>query len=121
MNLKTFFDSIRQSLFTGKISQGAIDTINAILITCNKYGITDQRQIAYILATAKHEAFNTKYNPDWRPVREGFAMKNQGAINAVTSLFNSKKISKNHAPALENGNSYYGRGLVQITHPTNLY
>jgi putative chitinase len=119
MNLKPFFDNIRSSLFSGKMSQGIVDTINAILTACTKYGITDQRQIAYILATAKHEAYHPQWNPDWHPVREGFTMTNAGAIKAVTSLFNAKKISKNYALPLANGFSYYGRGLVQITHSGN--
>jgi len=96
-----------------------VDTTNAIIESCNKHGINKLEQIAYTLATAKHEAYHPQYNPDWHPVREGYAMTNQGAIKAVTGLFNTKRISKNYALPLANGLSYYGRGLVQITHPGN--
>lgn len=119
MNLKPFFDSIRLSLFHGKLTQGVVDTAGAIIQSCNKYQVTRLEQIAYILATAKHEAYHPNYNPDWHPVREGYAMTNQGAIKAVTNLYIAKKISKNYALPLANGLSYYGRGLVQITHPGN--
>jgi putative chitinase len=119
MNLKPFFDSIRTPLFQGKMTQGVVDTINAILNSCSKYNVIMPEQIAYILATAKHEAYHSQWNPDWHPVREGFTMTNTGAIKAVTSLYNAKKISMNYALPLANGLSYYGRGLVQITHPGN--
>jgi putative chitinase len=119
MNLKPFFDSVRTSLFSGQMSQGVVDTLNAVLAACAKYNVTSLEQIAYVLATAKHEAYHPTSNPDWHPVREGFTMTNGGAIKAVTSLYNAKKISKNYALPLPNGLSYYGRGLVQITHPGN--
>ena len=117
--MKLFFDSVRISLFSGKMSQGIVDTLNAILDACHKYNVNSPEQVAYILATAKHEAYHPEYNPDWHAVREGYAMTNAGAIRVVTSLFNAKKISKNYALPQPNGFSYYGRGLVQITHPGN--
>lgn len=117
--MKLFFDSVRISLFSGKMSQGIVDTLNAILDSCHKYNVTSPEQVAYVLATAKHEAYHPEYNPDWHAVREGYAMTNAGAIKAVTALFNAKKISKNYALPQSNGLSYYGRGLVQITHPGN--
>jgi putative chitinase len=119
MNLKPFFDSVRISLFSGQMSQGVVDTLNAVLAACAKYNVTSLEQIAYVLATAKHEAYHPTSNPGWHPVREGFTMTNAGAIKAVTNLFNKKIISKNYSLPLANGLSYYGRGLVQITHRGN--
>lgn len=119
MNSKAFFDSIRQSLFSGKLNQGIVDTANSILTACTKYNVTDPYQIAYVLATAKHEAYHPEYNSNWDPVREGYAKTNAGAIKAVTQLFNAGKIRENYALPKANGLSYYGRGLVQITHPGN--
>lgn len=115
MNKEAFFGSIRGSLFGGKLTQGVVDTVEAIFSACDKYCITDYRQRAYIFATAYHESYSSKSNPEWKPVREGFASTNQGAINAVTALFNKKAISTNYALPKANGKSYYGRGFVQIT------
>lgn len=119
MNSKLFFDHIRANLFSGKLTQGVVDTIQSILLACNKYEVIDYRKIAYILATAKHESYHPRLNPDWLPVREGWGSTNQSAINEVTAMFKAGKISKNYALPLANGQSYYGRGFVQITHPGN--
>jgi putative chitinase len=119
MNKGSFYTSVRSTLFGGKLSQGVVDTIEAINTALDKYCVTDYRQRAYVFGTARHESYHAKVNPEWAPVREGFSSTNQGAIKAVTSLFNRKIISKNYALPLANGLSYYGRGLVQITHPGN--
>jgi predicted chitinase len=115
MNKATFFTSIRNSLFGGKLTQGVVDTTEAINKALDKYCVTDYRQRAYVFATARHESYHYGRNPEWLPVREGWASTNQGAINAVTSLHKRGVISKNYALPLANGHSYYGRGFVQIT------
>lgn len=119
MNKATFYNSIRESIFNGALTQGVVDTSEAINNALDKYCINDYRQRAYVFATARHESYHSKANPEWLPVREGFSSTNQGAINAVTSLFKRGVISKNYALPLDNGHSYYGRGFVQITHPGN--
>jgi len=119
MNKEAFFGSVRTSLFGGKLTQGVVDTLESILATCDKYCITDYRQRAYILATARHESYSLDRNPEWLPVREGWAKTNAGAIAAVTALYKSGGISKNYALPEANGKSYYGRGFVQITHGGN--
>lgn len=119
MNKEAFFSSIRSSLFNGKLTQGVVDTAEAIISACDNNCITDYRQRAYIFATAYHEAYHRNLNPNWEPVREGFSKSNAGAIKAVTNLFNSGKISRNYASPEGNGRSYYGRGYVQITHAAN--
>lgn len=107
---KLFFDSIRDTLFDGKLSQGQVDSINIILCECTNLEVTDKRWVAYILATAYHEV-----GPKLQPVREGFCKTNQCAITHVTKLYNKGKISVNYALPKPNGNSYYGRGFVQLT------
>lgn len=119
MKPEVFWGVIRDNLFRGKMTQGVVDTIDTIVDT-----YLDQRQynpqhLAYMLATAYHESYHRKLNPDWNPVREGFAKTNEGAISAVTKLYNSGRISHNYALPHTNGNSYYGRGFVQITWPEN--
>lgn len=119
MNKQEFYKSIRTSLFNGILTQGVVDTVEEILAACVKYNVTDPWQIAYCLGTGRHESYSKIDNPQWLPVREGWGVTNQSAINAVTALFKAKKISKNYALPLPNGHSYYGRGFVQITHPGN--
>lgn len=76
----------------------------------------DKRWLAYIFATAYRESAGTM-----QPVREGLCKTNQCSINAVTKLMvkNKRPKSENYAIPDENGRSYYGRGLVQITHKRN--
>lgn len=119
MNATAYYDAIRPALFGGKLLQGVVDTTNAIFTACDRYKVCDARHKAYILATAYHESYNTRKNPHWHPIREGFTATNAGAVAAVTSLFNRGAISKNYALPEPNGKSYYGRGYVQITWPKN--
>lgn len=65
----------------------------------SKYGMTDA-QIAYVLATAWHES-------RFQLVKEGF--------------YNSKihELRKKEYYDPKTGNSYYGRGYVQVTHKYN--
>lgn len=51
MNRAAFFASIRKSVFSGSLSQSQVTGIEALLDECEKQGVTDKRQIAYILAT----------------------------------------------------------------------
>lgn len=75
-------------------------------------GVKDNRELAYALATAEVESH-------FKPVREGFAETNEGAIAAVTDLYNRGGIKVNYALPQENGHSYYGRGWIQLTWPHN--
>lgn len=113
MNTQAFFNTIRRSLFGGSLMQSQVDSLTLILNECKAYEICDNRKVAYILGTAYHEV-----GDKLQPVREGFATSTQGAINAVTALYNKGRISKNYA-ALINGLSYFGRGFVQLTWPDN--
>jgi len=93
-----FFDAIRP-LFGGKLNQRQVDTINTILNECEAQGVTDLRQVAYVLATPYWECYNPK-TPETRltPIRE----------------FGGEKYlkSKKYWP-------HYGRGLSQLTWPEN--
>lgn len=75
----------------------------------------DKRWLAYILATAYRESAGTM-----QPVREGLCSTNECSIKSVTALLkkNNRPDSENYALPI-NGKSYYGRGLVQITHKRN--
>lgn len=69
--------------------------------------------LAYALATAWHET-----GGEMQPVREGFAKTDKAAYDHVTAYCRDAGID-NYARRHANGNSYYGRGYVQLTHSYN--
>ena len=66
-----FYQRLREVKLFDKMTQGQVDSIDAILSECEKQGIDDVRQIAYILATPYHECYNPK-KPETRitPIKE---------------------------------------------------
>lgn len=68
------------------------ENVELLVRTALEYGVTDQRQIAYILATAQHESDN------FRTAREY-----DGRSQALRLGYSG-------------GADYYGRGYVQVTH-----
>lgn len=97
---KAGFDIVR-TLFNGHMSQSQVDGIQAILNACNVHGITDERHIAYMLATAFHETAKTM-----QPIEEYGKGKGR--------LYGSKH-KRNGAPYASPDKLYYGRGYVQLT------
>lgn len=83
------------------IQQG---NVRAILSACEKHVITNPNQIAYILATAYHEA-------RLKPVEE----IGKGKGRPYGSKFKQAKINGVHVPYTTPDQLYYGRGLVQLT------
>lgn len=53
------FAYARNNLFGGVLSQSQVDNINAIIAASNRLGVTDSRQVAYLLATTLHETAHT--------------------------------------------------------------
>lgn len=123
MDIKTenkFWEYIAEHVFEGRVSDKLKDNINVIIDSYYAYRFGSKYELTYILATVRHECYHPTLNPDMNPIREGFAKTNQGAINAVTKLYQSGKIKKNYAlPDAQTGQSYYGRGYAQITHKVN--
>ena len=70
-------------------------SIEMIVRTCIDNGITDHRQIAYVLATAQHES------PDFAAPEEDWGRK-----QAVDLRYFG-------------GEEYYGRGFAHLTHVNN--
>ena len=111
---KHFFDTVRP-LFGDSLKQHQVDGMNKIVEYGEKWGYSPLH-LAYILATAKHESAN------WmQPIREGARRFGPGytdaqAKRAVASIHAKGIIRTNYAlPTGPHNQSYYGRGLIQIT------
>lgn len=95
MNRDVFFREVRASLFRGKIKQSQVDGLNDLLDVWEKnYSEYPEEYLAYCLATAFHETARTM-----QPIKEygrGRGRK-YGRADAKT------------------GQTYYGRGYVQLT------
>lgn len=103
-NRKIYFDHVRASLFQGALSQQQVDGQNAILgqLEDEETGtpIEDVRWKAYMLATTYHETAKTMW-----PIEE--YGKGSG-----------KSYGKKDP---ETGQTYYGRGFVQLTWRENYH
>lgn len=90
-----FYAALRTEGLFNKMSQQQVDSVDAILDESESQGISDNRQIAYLLATAYHEAFNPKH-PETR-------------LTPITEFGGEAYLkSKKYYP-------YYGRGFSQLT------
>jgi hypothetical protein len=97
MNRKIFYDAMRQTLF-GQITQPQVDGMENILNEWEARELDDLRWLAYILATTYHETGHTM-----QPIEEW----GKGRKHSYGQ------------PDAENGQCYYGRGYVQLTHKRN--
>ena len=113
MNLASFFDAIRPIMKNGRLTVPQVRAFEAIISECSAQDLTLEHT-AYVMATAYHETGGRM-----EPVREGFASTDAGARKAVANLFKRGIISRDYAQPESNGRSYYGRGLVQLTHLDN--
>lgn len=112
---KLFFERARASLFPRGLAQAQVEGIEALLDECERQGIGDARWIANVLAQCHHETGGRL-----EPVREGFADSDDAAIAHVGRLFRAGRIRTNYAlPNPGTKLSYFGRGLIQLTHRTN--
>jgi len=102
MDVKTLFDAIRSISKT--LSQIQVDSINAILASCEKYQITDKRFIAYIFATAYHES-------RLKPVEE----IGKGKGYPYGSKLDMGKGPNKRVAYTTPDKLFYGRGFVQLT------
>lgn len=75
--------------------------------------------LAYALATTERESGNTML-PRREGSASGFPNTEEGAIAAVTQLYERGIISRNYAlPHPKTGQRYYGRGYIQLTEYDN--
>jgi Chitinase class I len=114
LDSKVFYDSIRKSLFNGKLTEAKVQGIEGILSAMNRVGDGDIDTLAYALASAYHETGSRMV-----PVREGFATTDAGARRAVNNLAAKRgpnsSVAKYAKPTGPYGHVYYGRGHVQLT------
>ena len=94
-NRETFYNAVRSSPFSGSLSQDQVNGMNAMLTTWEKFRSDgDLRYLAYMLATDFHETAYTM-----QPIEEY-----------------GKGSGRDYGkPDPETGQTYYGRGLVQLT------
>lgn len=78
-----------------------------------------KKALAYALATTERESGNTML-PRREGSASGFPNTEEGAIAAVTQLYERGIISRNYAlPHPKTGQRYYGRGYIQLTEYDN--
>lgn len=100
----TFFAFARRAPFGNRLTQEQVDGCEAIL---NAWTGDDDRQLAYVLATAFHETAGTM-----APVREGSRPSRRLSDAQARRVVAKYRYGK---PDPETGHVYYGRGLVQLT------
>jgi len=103
----SFFDLVRTNLFGNRLSDSQKEGMASILEEWESRKLTDLRMLAYMLATSKWETAHTM-----RPVRETLATNDLDARRRLNGVWYAGTDSVT-------GQSYYGRGFVQLTHKRN--
>ena len=115
---KDFFDAVRASVFGGRLAPGQVAGTEAILDAWDRRTEPgDPRWLAYMLATTFHETAATM-----QPVRETLASSDAAAVARLESAWARGRLGSVRTPywrADGDGKSWFGRGLVQLTHKAN--
>ena len=106
-----FFEAVRP-MFGGSLSQQQVDGFKIIFEAWRKVGSGNERDLAYILATAYHETARTM-----QPVRETLATTDAKAKERLTKAWKSGKLPWVKSDYWSSG--WFGRGYVQLTHRAN--
>lgn len=117
INRQFFFDQVRATLFTGKLSQKQVDGLTFILDVWEaSHSAKDDRWLAYALGTAFHETAFTM-----QPIHEF------GGSNYFFRMYDMQSpLPKRRLVAQRLGNNkpgdgvlFHGRGYVQLTGRSN--
>lgn len=111
--MKSFFDTVRP-MFGGVLSQSQVNGLETLLAATRDLPLPWR---AYVLATAKHETGDTML-----PVREAFAHSSDEAVRRLDRAWRDGKLKRVRTPYWRpdrNGQSWHGRGYVQLTHKGN--
>lgn len=132
MDRAKFFAAVRGSLFGGRLGQEQVNGMAAILDEWEAQGLSDQRWLAYMLATAYHETGQTM-----QPISENLNYSAMGLQKTFGKYFSARDAqayarqperiaNRAYANRMDNGDEasgdgwrYRGRGLVQITGRAN--
>lgn len=106
--MKKFYDAVRPMFRHGQMTEAQVEGCAAIVNYGQQYGY-QRSHIAAALGTAFHEV-----GQRMQPVREGFCVTDKASRLAVKRLYDRGIIYVDYAKPV-NGQSYYGRGLVQMT------
>lgn len=114
---KIFFAGVRMPVFGGRMTQGQVAGMEAILGRFERRGWGDPRGLAYMLATAHHETAGRM-----QPVRETLAGSDADALAILERAWRGGRLPWVSAPYWRrdaDGRTWLGRGLVQLTHRRN--
>ena len=113
-----FFRTVRRELFSGRLSTAQVSGLTALVAGWRALTDSDDpRRLAYCLATAFHETGGRM-----QPVRETFAQSDKAAILRLERAYAAGRLGQVRTPYWRvdaEGKSWFGRGLVQITHKRN--